>query len=330
MPRCDPRLYQIAALTGLLAFGIWRLDFEISAVQMAVTLLTVLGMQCLAMRLNGVGGFEWKSALISGLSLCLLLRTSSPWLATVGAGVAIGSKFVLRWRGKHVFNPTNFALVFLLLCANGCAWVSPGQWGSVAFFAFLFVCLGGLVVSRAGRADVALSFLAFYLGLLFARSVYLGEPLAIPLHRMQSGTLLLFAFFMISDPRTTPDSRTGRIIFALLVATGAWYVQFRLFRTNGLLWSLALSALTRAGAGPRFPRRPPPLATVAFLFVSTRAHSCPYLHEITHLTHRVGVPARAPVLTPTLSAASTSPRPTQSSSTRLPRSCWCARTTRPC
>src|SRR5262245_35218294 len=63
--------------------------------------------------------------------------------------------------------------------------------------------------------------------------------MAIPLHRLESGALLLFTFFMISDPKTTPDSRAGRILFAALVAFGAWYVQFRLFRTNGLLWSLA-------------------------------------------------------------------------------------------
>jgi hypothetical protein len=43
---------------------------------------------------------------------------------------------------------------------------------------------------------------------------------------------------MISDPRTTPDAREARIAFGVLVAVGAYYVQFRLFRTNGLLWSL--------------------------------------------------------------------------------------------
>ena len=63
--------------------------------------------------------------------------------------------------------------------------------------------------------------------------------MAIPLHRLQNGALLIFAFFMISDPRTTPDSRAGRILFATLVAVGGAYVQFGLFRTNGLLWSLA-------------------------------------------------------------------------------------------
>jgi hypothetical protein len=67
--------------------------------------------------------------------------------------------------------------------------------------------------------------------------------MTIPWHRLQSGALLLFTFFMISDPRTTPNTRIGRLLFASIVAIGAWYVQFRLFRTNGLLWSLAASAL---------------------------------------------------------------------------------------
>src|SRR5207247_3672621 len=66
----------------------------------------------------------------------------------------------------------------------------------------------------------------------------------IPLHRIESGGLLLFAFFMISDPKTTPSTRLGRIVFSALVAYGAWYVQFRLFRTNGLLWSLAACSMT--------------------------------------------------------------------------------------
>src|SRR5262249_40437013 len=93
--------------------------------------------------------------------------------------------------------------------------------------------------NRAARSDVTLAFLGAWTALLFGRSLWLGEPLAIPLHRLESGALLLFAFFMISDPKTTPDSRAGRILFAVLVALGGWWVQFRLFRTNGLLLSLA-------------------------------------------------------------------------------------------
>jgi hypothetical protein len=122
-------------------------------------------------------------------------------------------------------------------------WVSPGQWGSAALFGLLMACVGMVVVNRAARSDVTFAFIACYGTLLFGRSLYLGEPLTIPFHRLQSGALLLFTFFMISDPRTTPNTRVGRLLFASIVACGAWYVQFRMFRTNGLLWSLAACAL---------------------------------------------------------------------------------------
>ena len=181
-----------------------------------------------------------RSALISALSLCLLLRTGSLGLAMLTAVVAIASKFVVR--DKHVFNPTNGAIVAMMLL-TGEIWVSPGQWGSGVVFAFLLACAGGLVVNRAARADVTLAFGVCWAALLVARSLWLGEPLAIPLHRLHNGALVLFAFFMISDPKTTPDSRPGRLLFAALVALGAYVVQFTLFKTNGLLWSLAVCSL---------------------------------------------------------------------------------------
>jgi Na+-translocating ferredoxin:NAD+ oxidoreductase RnfD subunit len=148
---------------------------------------------------------------------------------------------VFRFRGKHLFNPTNIALAALLW--TGKVWVSPGQWGNAAILAFLFACLGGLVVTRARRADVSLGFAAFYGGLLLARALWLGQPLAIPLHQLTNGAFLLFTFFMISDPKTTPDSRAGRLLFALLVALGAGFVQFVLYRPNGALLSLAFASV---------------------------------------------------------------------------------------
>jgi Na+-transporting NADH:ubiquinone oxidoreductase subunit NqrB len=239
----DPRIYQISALAGLLVYGMGWLDFEIGVPQVAATLGAVLGTQWVCARWCKVERFDPRSALISGLSLCLLLRTNHLALAVVCAVATVASKFVLRFQGKHIFNPTNFGIVAMILATNGGVWVSPGQWGNVAFFGFLMACLGGLVVMRAARSDVTVAFLGFYLALVFGRSLWLGEPMAIPLHRLQSGALLLFAFFMVSDPKTTPDSRAGRIVFAALVAYGAWYVQFGLFRTNGLLWSLAVLSL---------------------------------------------------------------------------------------
>src|SRR5262249_61612179 len=105
--------------------------------------------------------FDPRSALISGLSLCLLLRTNSLLFAIVAAIVTIGSKFVIRFRGKHLFNPTNFGVVAMML-ATGMVWVSPGQWGNVAFFAFLMACLGGLGVNPDSRRDASCGFIPFH------------------------------------------------------------------------------------------------------------------------------------------------------------------------
>jgi Na+-translocating ferredoxin:NAD+ oxidoreductase RnfD subunit len=255
VPR-DPRGCQIAVLAGLLGWGLFRLQFDLRAPQVLVTLGAALVTQLVCTRLARLETFDPKSALISGLSLCLLLRTDHLALAALAAIAAIASKFVLRADGRHVFNPTNFGIT-VLLAVGAPVWVSPGQWGSVAFFAFLMACLGGLVVNRAARGDVTLAFLGCYAAILFGRALWLGQRAAIPLHQLQGGALLLFAFFMISDPKTTPRSRAGRVLFAALVASCAASVQFLMYRTNGLLWSLvALSPLVplinRLLPGPRY------------------------------------------------------------------------------
>lgn len=237
----DPRLYQIGILTTLLAYGTLWLDFDISLANAIVILSTAQFTQYVCTRVWKLPAFDPKSALISSLSLCLLLRTNSVAAASAVAYVTIASKFLLRWEGKHIFNPTNFALVFAL--CTGLGWVSPGQWGREVLFAFLVACVGVLVVNRAARSDVTYAFLVAYIGILFGRALWLGDPLTIPLHQLQNGALLVFAFFMISDPKTTPNSRGGRIVFASLVSLGAAFVQFGLYRPNGLLWSLVCCAV---------------------------------------------------------------------------------------
>jgi Na+-transporting NADH:ubiquinone oxidoreductase subunit NqrB len=238
----DPRYYQIATLSSLLAWGLFGLRFDIRWDVAAVMGVVALSTQYLASRAVGLR-CEAKSALISILSLCLLLRTNYLSLAALAAVLTIGSKFLLRIDGRHVFNPTNFGIA-VTMAATGAVWVSPGQWGTGTFFAFLMACLGGLVTHRAARSDVTYAFIASYATVLFGRALWLGDPLSIPLHQMQNGAFLLFSFFMISDPKTTPESRAGRILFALAVALGAAYVQFVLFRPNGLIWSLAVVSMT--------------------------------------------------------------------------------------
>jgi Na+-transporting NADH:ubiquinone oxidoreductase subunit NqrB len=232
----DPRYWQIGVLLVLLGYGVAALGLDVAPANAVLILVAALGTQWIASRAVRIP-FDPRSALISGLSLCLLLRTGEPLYALAAAVIAVGSKFLIRVRNKHLFNPTNLALMLLLLL-DAPIWVSPGQWGSGALFGFMMASLGGLVVNRALRSDVSYAFLASYLALVFGRTLWLGEPLAIPVHRLENGALILFSFFMISDPKTTPDARNGRILYGALVALGAAYVQFRMYRSNGLLWSL--------------------------------------------------------------------------------------------
>jgi len=237
----DPRCYQIAVLTTLLGIGVLLLDFGIRWQNAVAIMFTAQVVQFIGTQLAGLRRFDPMSALITSLSLTLLLRTDFIMLAIVAATVAIGSKFLIRVKGKHVFNPANVALVALMLLSDH-AWVSSGQWGSATIGAFGLACLGFLVLTRAKRSETTIAFLFFYGVLLFGRAVWLGDPLSIPVHQLQNGALLIFAFFMISDPKTTPDSAVGRIGFALLVAAIAFTIQFIYYQPNGPILALILSA----------------------------------------------------------------------------------------
>jgi Na+-transporting NADH:ubiquinone oxidoreductase subunit NqrB len=238
----DPRLFQVAVLTLLLAYGTLALDFEIRLAIAFGATFSALVSQWLFSRLSKLSRFDPRSALISALSLCLLLRTTSLSTALIAGFLAIGSKFLIRFRGKHCFNPTAFALVGVLLLTDD-AWVSAGQWGTAPLLGLAVAGFGSLVLWRARRSDVTWAFLGSYTILLFGRALWLGDPFAIPLHAMESGAFLIFAFFMISDPRTTPDSRAGRVLFAALVAAGGLVIRFEFYQTNALLWSLVGCAL---------------------------------------------------------------------------------------
>ena len=231
----DARTWQIFSLGILLTYGVSILGFDQTPANIALITATALATQWMCSRAISGKPFDPLSPLITGFSLCLLLRASSPAALAISAE-AIGSKFVVRFDGKHIFNPANFAIAVMLLADM--AWISPAQWGSRTWAAFLFVCLACLVLSRAKRADLAVTFLGAYTAILFARAFYLGDPLAIPLKQMQSGALLLFTFFMITDPKTTPDRRSARILFAVLVAAAAAWLQFAHFMPQALMYSL--------------------------------------------------------------------------------------------
>jgi Na+-transporting NADH:ubiquinone oxidoreductase subunit NqrB len=241
----DARHLQIAALSVLLTVNFLFIDFGAKPLASALAIAASLATQAACAWWFGLKHPDLRSPLITGLSLSLLLRADEPSLHAAAGVLAILSKFVLRHGDKHVFNPAGFAIVALLFLSDH-VWISPGQWGTGIWFAAL-VAFGAILVLRAARrADIAVFFLASHAALLIARALWLGDPLAIPLHQLQSGSLLIFAFFMISDPRTSPDARLGRFIFAFAVALAAHWLAFSMQMRPALYIALiALSPFTR-------------------------------------------------------------------------------------
>jgi Na+-transporting NADH:ubiquinone oxidoreductase subunit NqrB len=159
-----------------------------------------------------------KSALITGLGLSILLQTGSDLTLIVAGVLAISSKFIIRVNNKHLFNPANFGIIAGILLFQD-AWISPGQWGSDAYFLLILSLLGGFILFRIGRLDTSLLFLgSLFLLELLRTYIYQGWGMDVLLHKFSSGTLLLFAFFMITDPMTIPDSRKGRVLWSLIVS----------------------------------------------------------------------------------------------------------------
>lgn len=160
--------------------------------------------------------YEFKSAMISGTSLVVLLSTNSFQVAIFCTFFTVASKFLIRANGKHIFNPNNFAIVLTLLMFPGLAKITPYQWGINSItIAILILVWGTFVTLSVKRYDIALFFYVEYAlsMILFSyTNLFSGD---IFLH-LASVPITLFSFFMITDPKVTPDSRIGRFIFATL------------------------------------------------------------------------------------------------------------------
>jgi Na+-transporting NADH:ubiquinone oxidoreductase subunit NqrB len=255
----DPRDYQIAFLTTFLGLGIVTRDWSIKPELIGALIITCCLTQLGAMLLWKRAENPWlslKSALITSLGLALLLRADRPSTMILAGSVAIASKFIFTSNGKHWFNPANFGIIIALLVTPD-AWVSPGQWGADWWYLTLFIGTGGIVLGRVGRWDTSMAFLLAYAGLEAARNLWLGLTWDVYTHKLMSGSLLLFALFMITDPRSIPNARSIRIIWAVSIASLAFILRNYFYINEAIFVALfAISPMTilldRLWLAPRF------------------------------------------------------------------------------
>jgi Na+-transporting NADH:ubiquinone oxidoreductase subunit NqrB len=236
----DPRYFQILFLGSFLLFGVSYLGWQSDMIKYAVLLVSVLITQLAFTRLTTKIYSSIKSALITGLGLCLLLKTGSVHTVILAAVIAISSKFIIKVNNKHIFNPANVGTIAATLLTND-AWISPGQWGSSVLLWFFVGAAGLMMILKVGRLDTSFTFIATFGGLLFARQVlYLGWESSVWLHQMSNGTLLLFTFFMITDPMTTPNHKYARIVWSVVLAVGLFVASNFYYMQTAAVWLLVI------------------------------------------------------------------------------------------
>jgi Na+-transporting NADH:ubiquinone oxidoreductase subunit NqrB len=199
----------------------------------------------LVIKFSGIPAHSIKSAIITSLGLSLLLKTNSPILFFLAGSLAIGQKFAFKVNGKHLWNPANFSIIILVLLSEN-AWVSPGQWGSSAILVLLIAVAGLNVISRVNRIETGLAFILTLAILEYGRTIlYLGWGHEVWLHKLSSGTLWLFAFFMITDPMTSPNNKKARMIWAICIAIFSFVLTNFYFINAAPQWVLfALTPFT--------------------------------------------------------------------------------------
>ena len=245
----DARYFQLLFQTIFLSYGIFYLHWSNSNWLYGIYFLSSLTTQFIAefflgnkkipllIRLkNGV-----PSVLISSFGLSLLLKTNIWWVAVFAAAISILSKFIFRINGKHIFNPSALGIVAAIFI-SGKAWLSPGQWGSGIVLLFAVGCVGFIVVSKVQKLEVTFSYLLPFATLVFIRQIiYLGWPLDHFIQSVSTGSLLLFSFFMITDPKTIPNNKWARIVWCITIAITSFYLTTFKFINGAPIFVLVLA-----------------------------------------------------------------------------------------
>ncbi|MGA1985086.1 MAG: hypothetical protein ABSG72_02365 [Candidatus Sulfotelmatobacter sp.] len=208
-----PAFITCILLVGHLSFGILE--------SYPKTLLAIVTSIALEMVLGRIFLHKWlnpASAYISGISVGILVRSPAYWPYALCAAISIMSKYVLRVKGRHIWNPSNFGIsVLLFLAADTVASLSI-QWGNYLWPMLVIWVLGSVIIARLHRFHITGIYVASFLAFAFLRSWMTGNPWQSEVAPITGPMYQLFIFFMITDPKTTVRSKRGQCIVVFLVA----------------------------------------------------------------------------------------------------------------
>lgn len=177
-----------------------------------------------------------RGALLTGLIVAMVLAPQEPWyVAALTTALGVASKYLVRAATANAFNPAALALVaaFYFFDAGESWWGALPELPAIAIV--LLVASGLFIADRVTRLHAVFAFLATYF-LLFSATAYIGDPARVAeLYRAPDvHAALYFAFFMVSDPPTSPPRALDQLVFGVLTGVAC----FLAFELIGAAWWL--------------------------------------------------------------------------------------------
>ncbi len=208
-----PIFITLILLVGQLSFGILESYFKTAlAIATAILLELVLGR---------VFTGRWPhlaSAYISGISVGILVRSPAVWPYALCSAISITSKYVLRVKDRHIWNPSNFGICAMLFLASDTVASLSVQWGNFLWPMLVVWALGSIIIWRLKRFHICATYVASFLAFSLLRSSFTGHPFLAEVAPITGPMYQLFVFFMITDPKTTVRSKKGQCVVVFFVA----------------------------------------------------------------------------------------------------------------
>lgn len=215
-----PAFITLILLVGQFTFGI--LDSHVTLVAAIVT--SMIAEIILARVVLG----KWKnlaSAYITGISVGILIRSNVIWPYIVTSLLSILSKYVFRYKDRHLWNPSNFGISWMLALYSANVAGLSIQWGSNLLAMSVIWVLGLIIVNRAKRLHVTVTYVISFAVLAYIRCLITGDAFLAELSPLTGPMYQLFIFFMITDPPTSVSTRKGRMMVAVLVAVAEFVLR---------------------------------------------------------------------------------------------------------
>jgi Na+-translocating ferredoxin:NAD+ oxidoreductase RnfD subunit len=238
-----PILITAILVVGQLTYGIIEVYSSPQLAKLTFGLLSsysptfVAILVCIVMELvlGRVFAGRWPhlaSAYISGISVGILIRSPEVWPYVLCGALTMVSKYALRFRGRHLWNPSNFGVSLMLFLAAESVAALSQQWGSEIWPILVIWCLGALILWRLGKLHITLTYVVAFVLLALLRSRLTGQEFLTSLAPITGPMYQLFIFFMITDPKTITRTKMRQCVVAVLVA-----VVETLFRLDEVIYA---------------------------------------------------------------------------------------------